>query len=94
MTCWFIVKPSSCVFNAIILGAGSGYSQNTPDMIKFHLQIIFLFIVHIDELPEPAVNVSLPDKKGLKDAGENCEKRVSQINQKRILMLCLIVCHH
>ncbi|XP_025072077.1 ankyrin repeat domain-containing protein 26 isoform X3 [Alligator sinensis] len=50
-------------------------TEASPQNTSLHLVQKLVTPKSKDELPEPAVNVSLPDKKGLKDAGENCEKQ-------------------
>ncbi|KYO48503.1 ankyrin repeat domain-containing protein 26 isoform B [Alligator mississippiensis] len=58
-------------------------TEASPRNTSLHLVQKLVTPKSKDELPEPAVNVSLPDKKGLKDAGENCEKRVAEEKRKQ-----------
>uniref|UniRef100_A0A7M4EW92 Ankyrin repeat domain containing 26 n=1 Tax=Crocodylus porosus TaxID=8502 RepID=A0A7M4EW92_CROPO len=50
-------------------------TEASPQNTSLHLVQKLVTPKSKDELPEPAVNVSFPDKKGLKDPGENCEKQ-------------------
>ncbi|XP_014380494.1 ankyrin repeat domain-containing protein 26 isoform X6 [Alligator sinensis] len=58
-------------------------TEASPQNTSLHLVQKLVTPKSKDELPEPAVNVSLPDKKGLKDAGENCEKQVAEEKRKQ-----------